>query len=1585
MPRMYSKPIGPPAPGKKSAGPKRTKKKAAPKKVSTPEPTFPALGSVPTVQESIDSYKIREKQKRPGGPAGPPTPKGHYKRLHNKRVYEGKAKPKTKREKELAQRGYAIRKILSGSAATPGKTPFQSIKQTGKVREAKLAEVERSLKNVEENLEKKKLDPRRRRNLRSKAVALRSEADRLEGRKKRGEVHKIKKALDAETKSVEKINKEITRVQRAGADINIKELNKLLAPKVKRAKQLERIGKKKIRQSKKDFKRSQERAVKASKIHTSIKYLPKAKKGTLSKKELKELRSAFHKGPFALPKFTRTKRSQHMGKGPLYQVPSQDIPDDEWRGKYGGGLYTSAEIQALGNQAEKAAKQPSALQAGLVAAELGTAAIGPEILLGKALIRGAKAATTVNKLGDVVEPVGRSVEIVLGKRSAEEVARRMVAKAKASTLVSKVRNISSATKTRVADVIVSPINRRLQSKADDIRVISGGGEQRSIDLARAEEALRATQNFKRSKGRFGTGLGLRVKRGAIAGGVTVTPVAIGSAIDSDFRNAALRDAHDLVVGFVPSTVQLLTASGDALMYGTTGGGYGSTSRIEKMWKEMMDTSPMALALQGRFDEAWSQALERPVSTSIELAGAYGATGRTLGAAARELPPSLTSAGSIAGRRPIEVYGDIRILREYSGNIFTKGFQVMGEKIDGRVFKKDVEHTVKRGVATTDSLIDELASINRGQEITMRVEKAADEDYARMVIGERANLAQAEKSLVDVAKRMRKNFSKPQRKVAPHMMTLIGMGIVRTPKTAIADIRKLRDDIAAKHAKRDSDVSPKTQRQEETLDVLDSLLEHEDMLESPAFWDAHKEFYDLENVRQDELIGVGALNEKAKEFAPWIPYAVNHMGARFNENTKRFTINGKKIGLKDIVAHARANGMEHNPVMVTTRRLDGGDAGNYEFLNQPSADTYRATGQAIVDGTFDASFTALMRQAGVSRKIIDKRRAYQAILDKAGFRVQGEATPFYFLSKEEAQGFADRTTGTALGLEMTPVNLKTFIADMEQLAKTDMGKLDAKAVKNFNEDIGDTLQRALSQESVGGDSSWVLVPKVMLDRLKKHDSVERSLNKVIRGINREFKGSVLAFNPKWHMGNIADMAMRLYFEGAFSSYGAGIKLLNEVKKQDPLAYNDLLSMIGSGFLSHGAHDLADFTSKEVRTFDAYASAQRRALTSAIRLGGRAYREAQRGSFGAAQKMEYHLRAAALGKAARQEAQRLGAHWDAAIKMQPEVVTDLAKGLIEDSSTISKYVERVNRVMGDYSTMSPEFRFGMLSFAPFLLWARASTKFVLTLPAKSPVRTAMVTSVNRLNEDERRLLGLSVFKPKAERLPDYMLGSLAASSPFGDIPDNEVEELFRTNAYTSFGPLTDFAGLAHFMFPQFWSLAQGFASAEDWTGKEIVNRDGSPITHTQRVGIMLNQALETYVAPIAIGHKLIAKGDPSMTYTPFRFTKPPWEGITDRKVTKEKGYGENYGKEVVVEAPEYPFQLSATEGILAKTFSPGYKSKNLTVLGRQSKRQFELEDSEEYTTQNKEYENLFGTQPSRATSNDKRLTKKVEDEYKSLFGK
>ena len=1339
----------------------------------------------------------------------------------------------------------------------------------------------------------------------------------------------------------------------------------------------------------------------------------------------------------------------------------------------------------------------------------------------------------------------------------------------ASKQVDSLRGASKAEKAAIRESETAKPNIAGTKAARDKRAIAGAGDSESIHRQMWDDILMEMRaRYKPTR----AGLALRTNQAIKGGAIFASPmVALTAATrSSDPILNSWRDAHDLVIGFVPSTVQLLTASGQALWYGTTAGAHGDTSRISAIWDGIKETDPIALAVQGRFDEAYHAMEERPISAGIELGGSYAAVGRTVGRVGRGLPESLRFGGT-GGREPFGLSGTAVNHLEYSENFFTKLAQIGGEKLQKRYLSPQIEkrmtqiqrdmdfadtalwtdktelvptetvHALPRhgrvskyeaktvegegGVVTEakappnieagivkpivlhqrkdgslfvydgrkrldlaaeqgfESVPVTIKQLKNGRKVSpsdigldtstnmfplessvsyegakglfgggmrdvyakhianrrrIELEKAMDEAFSIAYIGQRTRRAEVERELGKLAKRANQlGYDNGHQ-----ALWFVATKIARSKETAIQDVadhltnlRKRRQAVIDKSAYREE--GPQAlEYLNHNIDATEQVLADTAMLKDKRIWDLADEFQKAEAERQIKLIEGGNLLPHQARYAPWIPYIVRHMKGRYNETEKGFywkrTVsadrskerkifvgeaheikNGqaveeathfkrknlvaqgddgdfviaydkktgkiyeiadsewessahikgsfkaqgtrelkKPVTLEDIRLHAEEAGVEGEPAMITSRFLDGSNQHEFRGLGIPDPFNQQSHGNAIIAGTADNSFTAFQRQAILSQSTIDKTNMYTGLLDRVAIRAKGSPIPLAFKAegklsaKQVADKFIKDQFGGTIGEDFTAVNMRVFrdeLRDLETAFLTRVGgKLKGKDAYN---EMDQVLNTALKMTKKGDpEAEYWVVPSKMIERLQKHAEIEAKTGNLIRAMNREFKGSVLAFSVKWHTGNIVDMATRLFFEGAGpTSYIMGRRILRQMER-DPAtkeAWYDTMALIGGGHLSHADNSLEDFTKVGAGQRELQRAAQMRALSTSLRLGTKGYnaifdtlrtgyRGAQRGSFWFGQLIERHMRYAAFGKAVKSELRRknwsyMDRNFMAATRLQPKVIEETIQGL-QDTEIQRKLATHVNRVMGDYTTMSPEFRNAMLNIAPFALWARASVKWVLSLPMNSPVRVSMVTMVNRWNEPERRKLGLSALTQK-EHLPFYMLGAVAGSMVGG-----AASTLYRTNSYTSFGPLTE-GNPAAFVLPQVSNLLQNL-NGIDWTGQQLINRNGKPVSQAQRYGIALQSLLETYVQPLAMAHTIWAHGEPDPTFTLFSWEHATHPGSIAEDAAKRRFSMQQYRdpNEPLRGVPVETDPLSTSASIM-KTTLPFYPSENFLVTQRQ----------------------------------------------------
>lgn len=1541
------------------------------KKKPTSEPANNNRPAPPTVSEQREhagktpasvgpppsAGKRRQHEGKSRGPAKAKEKK-EFRELRNINIYQGSTEPKTQRQKQLAARGKAVRKTLR---QPKGHIPYQNIKNTGLIREGQLQLLKETVSKINKEIRTNKLDPKTRKEKHAEATALKAEVHRLVGRKKLGELHLA---------SVEK---------------NITVGPTLYPPKL--------TGKKAKRQyakAKKEFRKFDHLQKEAVRMSEEAIPMPRAS-GPVTRKAINKIRTGAG-NPFYVEPLQGVTLigEEHHGKGDLFYVPRQEIPGTAGHDLLGatefegGNYYTRDEIRALTTLAKQAASEPSDFSVLVTAASL--APFAPE---GKLLQLAGKGIQAFKTAGQAVEVASDVSSVSTAVSKVAEPALKQTAEGKVEfNVASKLADDGAVKLDRqltlqgeqlpreVQQQLVqkadSPLNKVIETHAEDPRVMAGSGAPQDVNEAMWQAAARDARKYARSTI---TGVRLKAVRGvkfAGVGAATLGPVAV---VSQDFREAAYRDVHDLIVGFVPSSVQFLTASGDALLNGLTLGQAGSNAPLDSIWKQMQKTDPFVLALQGKFSQAEAAFAERPISGLIEAGGVYAGVGKALGTVAREgLPGDLVS---LKGGNVQHITGNFYKISDKSSNLFTQGIESLRQKLVSSgidtdkvkiVTGKDGKQTIQYG-----SKAEALRAKAAGQKQLISFEKMIDERQSVFLIHSRQSMKEVEQEISHIVTGVSHRVT--GHKHAGSALTAISSKIIRSPETATKDLKAWKEHLETNIASR----APNEDKSLliENLSIVNTLIKHQDKLfKDDRLWKAAEEYRKSEQGRQEELVAMNAVEKEATEYAPWIPYAVHHMDAHFNTDTKQFELNDRKLELDDIKAHAAEHGVVGEPAMITTRVIDGGQAGEFEQNVLPSLDNYHSAGKAIESGNFDLAARSMIRQSIITRQIVDERNYAFQMMHEGAVRAPGQKDPIYFENKAKAE-YVNRTEFSVHGLEMTPVNLKEFISKLTT-DKDYAATVDSQRAKALYSSVEEATRSALLKEDAYKDDAWVLVPKRMIERMNEHQKGVKQVGSIIRKINREFKGSVLAFSPKWHIGNLVDMATRAYFQGVgLQSYVQGARLLREIKKIDPATYNDILSQIMGGHLKSSGDIIKQAEGVDQRVFDQHQIAAVRAAASAVRLGGKGYRKLQEISFGVGGEFEHIARTAGFGKAARLEARRLGYSWTEAIQMQHDVLIDLAENLKTDSSIQSKYGKYVNKVFGDYTTMSPEVRFAMQTYAPFLMWLRASTKWALTLPKESPVRAAMITAVNRLNESERAKIGLSTFSGKS--LPEYLLGSIAAN-PSGS-------KLYRTQAYTSFGPLTDIEGLAEFALPQFNSLIEAW-KGKDWLGEEIVNPDGSPLTDPQRVSILLMKMLETYVAPIGYAHKIVAHGDPSETFSIFdlnQLAEGPaalLHGAQERKHFKKGEYG--YTQEEKEEVEE----AKPKSNIWEATFAPWYQLENPVIRNRK----YEKEASENAFTKKSSKssaeiveENLTGSSHTKKAKTDKRRKKSSSVVMNNLFGK
>lgn len=941
----------------------------------------------------------------------------------------------------------------------------------------------------------------------------------------------------------------------------------------------------------------------------------------------------------------------------------------------------------------------------------------------------------------------------------------------------------------------------------------------------------------------------------VAGGTT----AVGAGYDLTVKKGhevtkIYRDTRDLMAGF-PYAMYVTGEAAFKLAQ-------GDTTEVEQLWKSIKDTDPVALAVQGKFDEALRVAENRPVTAGLSVLGWGSLAGRVPGVGARAvgglsgyvpvvtregLTTQLEGVGRFRGigisighagsqrRAPLPILEDETgavVHRRYSPNLAVKGAQVASERLGKRKLSER-ELVARKQLAGQADIRNDVAIFD---------------------LSSRAKVGDAEAGV-------HKIFDKLSGKIRPNVrggeeaFYLVATKMLRSPDTAVEDLNTM---ITKYKAMQETAGARSTVQRGKLIENLEALRDS-DVASDPKIWNAVEEFRKQESIRQKELVDAGLLDQKQADAAPWINYFTHHMGGEIRQakngeiqwilpkGNKAVGSLGEKIGtpltLAEVKAYAKDNGVTGEPIHIAARDVLAEDEGNVAI--GAYANEIHSGAELVRDGKMDITADSIIRQAVRGQRNIDKASFMRHLLSRYG---EGKQDGAVFASNKAAldyyHRFEDRFVHEMVPM---PVRLKE-------------GEINSKLldVAPF-EDLTKTIENSLEYK---GKGKFVLVPRFLKDELQKFVDVENSSDTLFRKLNREFKGSVLPFSPKWHFGNLMDMSLRLFMEGVTPlDWARGRKLMSIVREHDENLYHELLAQVGGGHLSAAARSVVDRGALPMWKVHQLSAGQflMRYLVpfkgpNRAGLVGRVYRDAQRGSFKLSHYAEIQYRAAALGKHQTQLLDQMGRNWFKSFAYGGKTMEDMVK-LLEDTNNMKMLGKSTVDTLGDYTNMSPAMRRAVNTYLPFGLWLRASAKWILTLPYNHPIKTGFFAAVNKTTEDERKRWGLYLDKQAKRVLPAFMFGSIPS---YGD--KNEVW-LFRTQQYTSFGPYYDYldSGL-NFILPQLqgpFDIMRGY----DWTGKEIVNKDGTPLSSPQRIGLALSNMTETMLYPLNLAHRLIVHGSPS----------------------------------------------------------------------------------------------------------------------------
>jgi hypothetical protein len=328
----------------------------------------------------------------------------------------------------------------------------------------------------------------------------------------------------------------------------------------------------------------------------------------------------------------------------------------------------------------------------------------------------------------------------------------------------------------------------------------------------------------------------------------------------------------------------------------------------------------------------------------------------------------------------------------------------------------------------------------------------------------------------------------------------------------------------------------------------------------------------------------------------------------------------------------------------------------------------------------------------------------------------------------------------------------------------------------------------------GESSFFVLPEAVMDTWRRQVADHGAAASAGRWITRQFLGAALPLSVTWHAGNTVDLTTRLALAGGIDPRNRAMfeHLRRALHELDPEQADAILGAVkghvGSRHLVLDPPRLKDVAdrldgaaAKVVGPVLRGASGGRRLpLVRVVPDGGAKLRDwAWDLGTGVEEQLVRQAAGKALGDLAKTMGYELRAHAD--------LGKAVARDMVRDPDLVSEFHRRTVEIVGDYRKLWRQRRFAnLLDFTfPFASWMKESIRFTLvTLPAKHPLRLALMAEISAMTERQRREIGASRYvtdaevqalnelRPESDQLPPpsrgFLAGALKGNPDDGGIP-------------------------------------------------------------------------------------------------------------------------------------------------------------------------------------------------------------------------
>lgn len=893
---------------------------------------------------------------------------------------------------------------------------------------------------------------------------------------------------------------------------------------------------------------------------------------------------------------------------------------------------------------------------------------------------------------------------------------------------------------------------------------------------------------------------------------------------------------------------------------------GDTSRGAKLLKDLPHTSPTAALVTGHPGRALKIADEHPGFALAEAYGVKGAVGRTAGRAARSgvLGGELKKVASTKREDAVGPEGTgLAKKREYSRDLTVKAGQVLREKrkiARAEELHRRAKETGDAELAANANRIDPRIMSDSDIRRRMDAQRAAAEAIRRhnraTIVRETertvTNQAKVEGSPAKMAATLKRNRSEKIKPTAA--ATLHAQGIT---KASHADLRAYRAEIVAQQP----NLSPsKLRANRETVKQIDKALKKPDV--GDKLTNVAERYAEIMGPLQEGLIKRGMLAEAQAAKAPLIPYAVRHMGATYDKKAGVFTNKaGDIVTTSDIRAHMKANGVK--PPAFVTQAPGMRGAKNF-FLSSSRAPNIGnkgpRTGLATKEGTHDVSPRVLVEGAARAQGLIDAADGFTAMVKEFAHKPTLGKLKTHRDAESAARDLEART-----GTSWAAIRVSPFKGRHEQLSilleKAQEGSLGE--IVGGKQPLREAIESAVRGEDGPGD--WALIPQAAQQQLAAH---MRTLGagpkaKAFQVVSSNFRRTVLATSPSWALGNLTEGLLRMGISRSGPmSYATGRAALARLKEIDPDAAHELaVRTVGGGHYhsAEGQHIHRDSTqfadsavlapvAKALGAFwrapgPKHAANAWRGWTDIVfrQLNGR---------------LESGMQTAMLGRALR-ESPLMSDHTR---KLGAEAIDQAARGL-RDTNEQARFADAVRRMYGQYDAFSPDTRWAIATYTPFVAWTLNAIKFMTdVLPRDHPALLALIAASEEVTADWRKDHGMDLFIK--DRLPGFLQGS---------IPLSEGRHQRAPFRYTPFGAFGDLpTTLAGAVLPQASGVLSAF-KGEDWKGKKLRNKDGSQYNDAQKAIAAAGSFIDSTVPIVGVAKRVAQRGPSALN--PLRPVAPP----------------------------------------------------------------------------------------------------------------